>query len=90
MEVDAQRVDIGLTTVAVYGLLALGYVVNYRASQVLNFAEAGVGAVGAYLLYDLMEGSGGGWGRFLLALAAGQAAERDAPVDLAVPAPGEL
>lgn len=74
MEVDAQRVVIGLTTGAVYGLLALGFVVIYRASKVLNFAEAGVGAVGAYLLYDLMEGSGGGWGRFLLAMAAGLAA----------------
>jgi branched-subunit amino acid ABC-type transport system permease component len=74
MEVDAQRVVIGLTTGAVYGLLAIGFVVIYRASKVLNFAEAGVGAVGAYLLYDLMEGSGGGWGRFLLALAAGLAA----------------
>jgi branched-chain amino acid transport system permease protein len=74
MEVDAQRVVIGLTTGAVYGLLALGFVVIYRASKVLNFAEAGVGAVGAYLLYDFMEGSGGGWGRFLLAMAAGLAA----------------
>lgn len=74
MEVDAQRVVIGLTTGAVYGLLALGFVVIYRASKVLNFAEAGVGAVGAYLLYDLMEGSGGGWGRFLLAMTAGLAA----------------
>ena len=74
MEVDAQRVVIGLTTGAVYGLLALGFVVIYRASKVLNFAEAGVGAVGAYLLYDLMEGSGGGWGRFLPAMAAGLAA----------------
>jgi branched-chain amino acid transport system permease protein len=74
MEVDAQRVVIGLTTGAVYGLLALGFVVIYRASKVLNFAEAGVGAVGAYLLYDLMEGSGGGWGRFLLAMVVGLAA----------------
>jgi branched-chain amino acid transport system permease protein len=73
MEVDAQRVVIGLTTGAVYGLLALGFVVIYRASKVLNFAEAGVGAVGAYLLYDLMEGSGGGWGRFLLAMVVGLA-----------------
>lgn len=74
MEVDAQRVVIGLTTGAVYGLLALGFVVIYRASKVLNFAEAGVGAVGAYLLYDLMEGSGGGWGRFLGAMVVGLAA----------------
>jgi branched-chain amino acid transport system permease protein len=74
MEVDAQRVVIGLTTGAAYGLLALGFVIIYRASKVLNFAEAGVGAVGAYLLYDFMEGSGGGWGRFLLAMAAGPAA----------------
>lgn len=71
MEVDAQRVVIGLTTGAVYGLLALGFVIIYRASKVLNFAEAGIGAVGAYLLYDLMEGSGGGWIRFLLGMGAG-------------------
>ena len=74
MEVDAQRVVIGLTTGAAYGLLALGFVVIYRASKVLNFAEAAVGAVGAYLLYDLMEGSGGGWGRFVPAMFAGLAA----------------
>src|SRR3990170_1924801 len=71
MEVDAQRVVIGLTTGAVYGLLALGFVIIYRASKVLNFAEAGIGAVGAYLLYDLMEGSGGGGVRFLPAMGAG-------------------
>src|SRR3990170_3630582 len=71
MEVDAQRVVIGLTTGAVYGLLALGFVIIYRASKVLNFAEAGIGAVGAYLLYDLMEGSGGGGIRFLPAMGAG-------------------
>ncbi|MGH9002740.1 MAG: branched-chain amino acid ABC transporter permease, partial [Acidimicrobiia bacterium] len=71
MEVDAQRVVIGLTTGAAYGLLALGFVVIYRASKVLNFAEAAVGAVGAYLLYDLMESSGGGWGHFIPAVAAG-------------------
>jgi branched-subunit amino acid ABC-type transport system permease component len=74
MEVDAQRVVIGLTTGAAYGLLALGFVVIYRASKVLNFAEAAVGAVGAYLLYDFMEGSGGGWGRFVPAMFAGLAA----------------
>jgi branched-chain amino acid transport system permease protein len=74
LQVYALRVIIGITTGAVYGLLALGFVVIFRASRVLNFAEAGIGAVGAYLLYHLMKGSGGGSGRYLVAFLLGLAA----------------
>lgn len=70
-EVYAQLVVSGLTQGAIYGLLALGFVVIYRASKVLNLAEAGIGAAGAYVLYALMEGSGGGTLRYLGAFAAG-------------------
>ncbi len=71
VSVYAQLVVAGITTGAVYGLLALGFVVIYRASNVLNLAEAGIGAVGAYVLYVLMEGSGGGTARFLGAFLVG-------------------
>jgi branched-chain amino acid transport system permease protein len=71
VSVYAQLVVAGVTMGAVYGLLALGFVVIYRASRVLNLAEAGIGAVGAYVLYALMEGSGGGTARFLAAFAVG-------------------
>jgi branched-chain amino acid transport system permease protein len=67
----AQRIVIGITGGAIYGLLALGFVVIYRASKVLNLAEAGVGAIGAYVLYALMKGSGGGTVRFVIAFATG-------------------
>jgi branched-chain amino acid transport system permease protein len=69
--VYAQLVVAGISTGAVYGLLALGFVVIYRASKVLNFAGAGIGAVGAYVLYALMNGSGGSTARFLGAFAVG-------------------
>ena len=73
MAVFAQLVVIGLTTGAIYGLLALGLVTVYRAAGVLNIAAAGTGAAGAYLLHDLMDGSGGGGARFVFAFAAGAA-----------------
>lgn len=71
MTVYAQLVVQGITQGAVYGLLALGFVVIFRASKVLNFAEAGIGAVAAYILYALMEGSGGGALRYVLAFTTG-------------------
>jgi branched-chain amino acid transport system permease protein len=80
LQVYALRVVIGITTGAVYGMLALGFVVIFRASKVLNFAEAGIGAVGAYLLYQIMKGSGGGTGRYLLAFALGLVAATAAGV----------
>lgn len=73
MQVYAQLVVAGLTTGAVYGLLALGCVVIYRASRVLNFAQAGIGAVGAAVLYAIMEGSGGGTVRYLGGVGVGLA-----------------
>jgi branched-chain amino acid transport system permease protein len=76
MELYAQLVVNGITNGAVYGLLAAGFVLVYRASRALNFAQAGMGAVGAYVLFDVMKGSGGGTGRYLggFALGVGAAA----------------
>jgi ABC-type branched-subunit amino acid transport system ATPase component/ABC-type branched-subunit amino acid transport system permease subunit len=46
-------VIIGLVTGGLYTLLGLGIIVVYRVSGVVNFANAAVGLVSAYMLYDL-------------------------------------
>ena len=71
MELYTQLVVNGITNGAVYGLLAAGFVLVYRASRVLNFAQAGMGAFGAYVLFDVMKGSGGGAGRYAAGFALG-------------------
>lgn len=42
----------GLSLGAVYGLIALGFVVVYKASGVINFAQGSLMLVGAYLAYQ--------------------------------------
>jgi ABC-type branched-subunit amino acid transport system ATPase component/branched-subunit amino acid ABC-type transport system permease component len=42
---------LGLGSGAVYGLLALGIVLTYRGSGVLNFGQGAVGMFGAYVFY---------------------------------------
>jgi branched-chain amino acid transport system permease protein len=74
MELYTQLVVNGITNGAVYGLLAAGFVLVYRASRVLNFAQAGMGAFGAYVLFAVMAGTGGGTGRYLAGFALGVAA----------------
>ena len=39
-----------------YALVALGFVIIYRATGVINFAQGGLVAVGAYLTYAFLEG----------------------------------
>lgn len=45
----------GLALGAVYALVALGFVVIYRASQVFNFAQGELLAVGAFLMVSLTD-----------------------------------
>ena len=71
MELYTQLVVNGITNGAVYGLLAAGFVLVYRASRVLNFAQAGMGAFGAYVLFDVMRGTGGGTGRYVTGFVLG-------------------
>ncbi len=42
----------GIATGAQYALVALGFVIIYRATGVINFAQAGFVVLGAYLAYD--------------------------------------
>lgn len=45
----------GLATGAGYGLVALGFVVIYRASRVFNFAQGELAAVGAFVMASLAD-----------------------------------
>ena len=45
---------IGVVTGAIYGLIALGLVLVYKGSRVLNFAQAEIGGAGLYLTYILI------------------------------------
>jgi ABC-type branched-subunit amino acid transport system ATPase component/branched-subunit amino acid ABC-type transport system permease component len=46
---------LGLATGSLYGLVALGVVLVYRSSGILNFASGATGAAGAYLFYNLRD-----------------------------------
>jgi ABC-type branched-subunit amino acid transport system ATPase component/ABC-type branched-subunit amino acid transport system permease subunit len=50
----AQFAVLGLASGAMFALVALGVVVAYRSSQVLNFSSAAFGAVAAFVFYDLV------------------------------------
>lgn len=60
---------------AFYALFALSLVLAYRTTRTLNFGIAGIGALGAYLVYELTGGREGGgipWiAALLIAIAAG-------------------
>jgi ABC-type branched-subunit amino acid transport system ATPase component/ABC-type branched-subunit amino acid transport system permease subunit len=57
---------LGLATGSMYALVGLGIVLVYRSSGVLNFSAGGLGAVSAYLFYNLRDNRGFNW---ILALA---------------------
>lgn len=48
-----QTLVIGVTEGSIYALLALGVVLVYRGSRVLNFAQAEIGTAGAFLAWRL-------------------------------------
>jgi branched-chain amino acid transport system permease protein len=57
MEEFLQLFFAGLALGARYALVALGFVVIYRATGVINFAQGGLVALGAYLAYQLAQES---------------------------------
>lgn len=59
---------LGLGAGALYALVALGIVLIYRGSGVVNFAQGAMGMVGTYVFYELRDQSG--W-PVLLALLVG-------------------
>jgi ABC-type branched-subunit amino acid transport system ATPase component/ABC-type branched-subunit amino acid transport system permease subunit len=65
---------LGMATGALYALVALGVVLVYRASGVLNFAAGALGAVAAYVFYYLRDQQGVNWiVALVIALALGAA-----------------
>lgn len=46
-----QAVVIGIVTGAIYGLIALGLVLVYKGTRVINFAQAEIGGAGLYVAY---------------------------------------
>jgi branched-chain amino acid transport system permease protein len=64
-----QLVGSGLALGAIYALVALGFVVIYRASQVFNFAQGELLAFGAFAMVGLCD-LGVPWGLALLGSAA--------------------
>ena len=51
----------GLAAGGIYGILALGIVIVYRGSKVLNFAQAEMGTLGVYVAWWLIEEHGQPW-----------------------------
>ena len=56
-----ETIVIGLANGGVYGLLALGLVLVYKGSRVLNFAQGEVGGFGLYIAWLLIEKAGLPW-----------------------------
>ena len=66
------RLLLGLFTGLIYGLLAVGLVLVYRASRFINFAQGAIGVFGAAVLGVLVTQYGVPyWLAFVGALAAG-------------------
>lgn len=56
-----ETIVIGLTNGGVYGLIALGIVLVYKGSRVLNFAQGELGGFALYIAWLLIEKAGFPW-----------------------------
>ena len=54
MDVFWQLSETGLATGVIYALVAVGFVIIYKASDVINFAQGPLLLVGAYLGYTFL------------------------------------
>ena len=62
MEKFIQLTLTGLTNGAIYALVALGFVLIYKASDIINFAQGDFLMVGAYITFGLIVQMGIPWG----------------------------
>lgn len=81
MDVFVQLTVSGLATGMIYALAAAGFVVVYKASEVINFAQGELLLLGTYLVFFAVVQAGLPWSlgvlaTVLLAVAAGLAVER--------------
>lgn len=63
-----QTIVSGLVAGGIYGILALGIVMVYRGSRVLNFAQAEIGTLSCYVAHEIVVGHDMPW---LVGAAAG-------------------
>jgi len=59
--ISGQNLVLGLVYGGIYGLLAVGIVLVYRGSRVLNFAQGEVGTIGLYVAWYLTTDRGWPW-----------------------------
>ena len=69
MEKFVQLTLTGITNGAILAMVALGFVLIYKSSDIINFAQGELLMVGAYLVYVLIEGLGLWWPLAILPVA---------------------
>jgi branched-chain amino acid transport system permease protein len=71
LDIVLQLVLNGLAVGCIYGLVALGFVLIYKATELVNFAQGDLLMLGAFTCYMLVVWYGVGyWTAFALAIAA--------------------
>jgi branched-chain amino acid transport system permease protein len=71
MERFLQYVLAGLSAGSLYALVALGLVLIYRSTRVLNFAHADMATVGTFIAFSVITSGMPFWMAFLMAILAG-------------------
>ena len=64
---------IGLTSGAIYSLMALAIVLVWRSTRVINFAQAGLALASTYIGYQVLQVIDNYWLALLIAMIAGAA-----------------
>ena len=72
-ETSLRFVLLGLATGSLTALVALGIVLVYRASGVLNFAAGALGGLAAFVCYELREAGTPGWAAATVGILIGAA-----------------
>jgi branched-chain amino acid transport system permease protein len=73
MERFLQYVLAGLSAGSLYALVALGLVLIYRSTRVLNFAHADMATVGTFIAFSMITSGMPFWMSFVMAILAGAA-----------------
>jgi branched-chain amino acid transport system permease protein len=73
MERFLQYVLAGLSAGSLYALVALGLVLIYRSTRVLNFAHADMATIGTFIAFSMITSGMPFWLAFLMAILAGAA-----------------
>lgn len=71
MDTFTNTVLTGLLVGGIYALLALGLILLYKATKIVNLAYGGVLVLGAYIGYEIINAGVPGWLGFVLAIVCG-------------------